>query len=232
MSASRASLSSRRAPCLISRLQPSICKGCRILPARVIGNSLNYNPTPPKLHADAPLTLMVYCQRQPRQTEVAKRGNAKTYLAWACLRSRGSRCLGKYVMARRDGTAGLLSIARPVGAWLCIQTGTSGVGILVRHILRSGCAVGGILGVTAVCRARLCNGWIYRQFAVRSDLALMVAPIWQRHGRTCWCLRHTPAAAAVVAGWMIRSLDVLREGGGGARRGRVHAIIRRGSGRR
>jgi hypothetical protein len=102
-----------------------------------------------------------------------------------------------------------LAIAGPVWAG-GVHAATAG-GIVVRHVLRRR-AVRRVLVLVAVRRARLCNGRIYGYIAVRLDLlGLMVASILQRHGRTCWCLRHTAAASTLVACGWICTLDMFRE---------------------
>jgi hypothetical protein len=128
--------------------------------------------------------------------------------------------------------AGLLAVAAPVWARLRVQAWCTRVLVPLRHVLGRG-GIGRILVVCRVSRAGTCDGWIYRQSAVRLGLLrlgiLMAAPIWQRHGRTCWCLRHPSAAPIGVASGVVGALHVWESGR--PRSGRVHAVFRGGSGR-
>ena len=120
-----------------------------------------------------------------------------------------------------------LVVATPVRPGLRVHVRAPGV-VAVRHLWGRGVRRW-ILVVRVRSRARRCDGRIYRYIAVRLLLVgLMVASIWQRHGRTCWCLRHTSAAGAVTASWMIRPLKMLGEGAR-ARRAwvGVDAVVRR-----
>jgi hypothetical protein len=134
-------------------------------------------------------------------------------------------CAGGDVAGRR-----LLTVTAPVGARLRVQAWGSRVLVALRHVLGRG-SVGGVLTVSRICRAGTCDGRIYRQSAVRLGLLRLgiLMPIWQRHRRTCWCLRHPPAVPVRVAGGMVGALHVWE--GGRPRSGRVHAVFRRGSGR-
>lgn len=105
-----------------------------------------------------------------------------------------SRSLGKYVMAWRDGRAGL-SVPSPIWPWLCVDIL---VPVPMSHVLRV-LTVRALWWVRVLRRARSCYARVYGYIIVRFDLLvvwlgiLMVASILQRHGRTCGCLRHTGA---------------------------------------
>jgi len=126
-----------------------------------------------------------------------------TYLAGSALRSTTCRGLGKDRVSWGEGSRVRVAISSPVRARLGVQSCAVGMGIVVGHVL----LVAGVRGVLPVRigRASGCDGWIYRYFAVRLDLlgVLMGASILQRHGRTCWCLRHTASASVRVAGWVV-----------------------------
>jgi hypothetical protein len=155
-----------------------------------------------------------------------------TYLMRATSGCGGRGRLVENVCAGGDMAGGLLAVTAPVGARLSVQAWCTRMLVPLRHVLGRG-GIGGVLVVCRICRAGTCDGWIYRQSAVRLGLLrlgiLMAAPIWQRHGRTCWCLRHPSAAPIGVASGVVGALHVWESGG--PRSGRVHAVFRSGSGR-
>jgi hypothetical protein len=103
-----------------------------------------------------------------------------TYLMRATGGSGGGGRLVEDVGAGGD-VAGLLAVTAPVGARLSVQAWCTRVLVPLRHVLGRG-GIGGILVVCRVSRAGTCDGWIYRQSAVRLGLLrlgiLMAAPIW------------------------------------------------------
>lgn len=133
--------------------------------------------------------------------------------------------------AGSEVTGGLLAIAGPVGTGLGVQA-WGGVLIALRHV-RVRRRIRRILAVCGICRAGTCNGRIYRQRGVRFGVnwlkSCMTAAIWKRHGRTCWCLRHSPVGTIRGAGRVVGTLHVGE--GAGPRGGRVDAVFRGGSGR-
>ena len=134
-----------------------------------------------------------------RAAELKSKERQATYLT---SRRGGGRCgvrehmMGWHLLAR-------MPIVGPVRARLRIEAARALL-IAVRHVLGRRRGISRVLVMT-VGRARSRNGRIYGHIAVRFDLlGLMVASILQRHGRrTCWCLRHTSAAAAGGACWMV-----------------------------
>jgi hypothetical protein len=134
---------------------------------------------------------------------------------------------------------GVSAVASPVRTSLQVGPCTAWVRVVLMHILRR-CGVGGILllWMSRVGRTRCCDGGIYRKVGVRfGSLRVLVAwwSIWDGDGtgrRTCWCLRHTSSsAAAVAAGWIIRTRNVLLGEVARARRLRDGTVLRRRSGR-
>jgi hypothetical protein len=122
----------------------------------------------------------------------------------AALRGGRGGSLVEDVGSRSDMASRLLAVTAPVRARLGIQARGSGMLVPLRHVLgRSG--VWRILAMRRICWARTCDGRIYRQSGVRLGLRrLGVVPIdVQRHGRTCWCLRHAAAAPVRVARGMV-----------------------------
>jgi len=133
----------------------------------------------------------------------ALRGGSWAYLVGTALASSRRGSLVEDVRSGGDVAGRLLGVTAPVGARLGIQAGGSGVLIALRHVLGRR-SIWRVLAVRRICRAGTCNGGIYRQSGVRLGLLLqgvvMAMPIVvQRHGRTCWCLRHTSAAPVRVA---------------------------------
>jgi hypothetical protein len=131
---------------------------------------------------------------------------ASAYLVRAALGGSRGRSLVEDVGARGDMASRLLAVAAPVGARLGVHARGSRVLVSLRHVLGRG-GVWRILVVSRICRAGTCDGGIYGQSTVRLGLlrlgSWMAAAIWQRHGRTCWCLRHSSAGPVRVASGVI-----------------------------